>query len=60
MTLNYVLVNASAYRGQKRALDFLEVELQEVNHPMWVLGLEPLVPSGTCSEPSVKMRKRKV
>lgn len=40
MTSNYVHVNANAYRGQKWALDPLGVELQEVNHPVWVLGME--------------------
>lgn len=42
---NYVHVNANAYRSQKRALDPLGVELQEVNHPVWVLDMELWSPS---------------
>lgn len=37
----YAFMNTSSYRGQKRALDFVELELQAVRScQTWVLGTE--------------------
>lgn len=34
-------VSAGILRGQKMALDLLELELKVVSHLIWVLGIEP-------------------
>lgn len=45
-TLLFILVgcvhmSTSPCRGQKKVLNSLEMELEVVNHPRWVLGIEP-------------------